>query len=158
MNWQGTLLWGFTGTVLLTTITRASQAFGLTRIDFPFILGTIFTPNRDRAKVIGFLVHLVNGWVFAFLYATYFQSIGRATWWIGGILGLAHGVFTLVVLMPVIAAAHPRMATESWGPTPTRQLEPPGFLALHYGRRTPIVTLVAHVLYGIVLGAFYTSV
>ncbi|HEV2073099.1 MAG TPA: hypothetical protein VGR29_05595, partial [Thermomicrobiales bacterium] len=40
-------------------------------------------------------------------------------------------------------------------PTPTRQLEPPGFFALHYGRRTPISVILAHLLYGGILGAFY---
>ena len=47
------------------------------------------------------------------------------------------------------------MASEQHGPTPTRQLEPPGFLALNYGRRTPISVLVAHLVYGAILGAFY---
>jgi hypothetical protein len=47
------------------------------------------------------------------------------------------------------------MASEYQGPEPTRNLEPPGFLALNYGRRTPIFSLVAHTVYGIILGAFY---
>jgi len=37
------------------------------------------------------------------------------------------------------------MASEQRGPEPTRALEPPGVLALNYGRQTPVVTLVAHV-------------
>jgi hypothetical protein len=37
-----------------------------------------------------------------------------------------------------------------------RQLEPPGFLALHYGVRTPVSVLVAHVAFGSILGAFYS--
>jgi hypothetical protein len=28
-------------------------------------------------------------------------------------------------------------------------------MALHYGRRTPLITIIAHILYGAVLGAFY---
>jgi hypothetical protein len=31
-------------------------------------------------------------------------------------------------------------------------LEPPGLLALNYGIATPLVTVTAHVVYGIVLG------
>jgi hypothetical protein len=57
--------------------------------------------------------------------------------------------------MPALPAFHPRMATEGWGPEPTRQLEPPGNLALNYGLSTPIVTLLAHLVYGGILGAFY---
>jgi hypothetical protein len=47
------------------------------------------------------------------------------------------------------------MASEHRGPEPTRGLEPPGFMALNYGRQTPVISLVAHVLYGVILGAFY---
>jgi hypothetical protein len=53
------------------------------------------------------------------------------------------------------SAIHPRMANEQQGPTPTRQLEPPGSLALNYGRRTPLFLVVAHLVYGVILGAFY---
>lgn len=28
-------------------------------------------------------------------------------------------------------------------------------MALNYGRRTPLVTLAAHLAYGVILGAFY---
>jgi hypothetical protein len=33
-------------------------------------------------------------------------------------------------------------------------LEPPGFLMLNYGRRTPFVTLIAHIAYGAIVGGF----
>jgi len=36
-----------------------------------------------------------------------------------------------------------------------RQLEPPGFLGLHYGIQTPISIVLAHVAFGAVLGGFY---
>jgi len=49
-------------------------------------------------------------------------------------------------MMAVSPAMHPRMANEQQGPTPTEQLEPPGFMALNYGRRTPITVIVAHLL------------
>lgn len=55
----------------------------------------------------------------------------------------------------LIGDIHPRMASETTGPEPTRALEPPGFLTLNYGRRTPSITLIAHVAYGVILGAFY---
>jgi len=57
--------------------------------------------------------------------------------------------------LSALGAMHPRMASEQQGPTPTRQLEPPGFLALNYGRRTPLSVLLAHLVYGAILGAFY---
>jgi uncharacterized membrane protein YagU involved in acid resistance len=112
-------------------------------------------PDRDRAKLAGFAMHLVNGWLFAGVYAAAFQSWRRSTWWLGAGIGLIHGLFVLVAAMPMLPSLHPRMASELQGPTPTRQLEPPGFLALNYGRRTPISVILAHLVYGAILGAFY---
>lgn len=47
------------------------------------------------------------------------------------------------------------MASATQGPTVVKQLEPPGFFALNYGRRTPISVVVAHILFGVILGTFY---
>lgn len=33
-------------------------------------------------------------------------------------------------------------------------LEPPGFLLLNYGRQTPVVTVIPHVVYGAIVGGF----
>ena len=155
MNLGSILLWGFVATIVLTTIMQGGQSLGLTRMSLPFIVGTMFTANRDRAGMIGFLVHVLNGWVFALLYALAFESWHRATWWLGTGIGLVHGLAVLVTLMPVLPGFHPRMASEQSGPEPTRMLEPPGFLALHYGRRTPLLVLLAHVIYGAIIGGFY---
>ncbi len=155
MNGRGITLWGFVGTVVLTGLLAGSQALGLTRMNIPYMLGTMMTPDRDRAKLVGFGMHLINGWLFAVVYATAFQSWRRATWWLGGLTGLAHALFVLVAAMPLLPSLHPRMASEQHGPTPTRQLEPPGFLALNYGHRTPLSVVIAHLIYGGILGAFY---
>ena len=79
MNRSGAVLWGFVGTIILTGLMAASQGLGLTRMSLPFMLGTMFTSNRDRAKLVGFGVHLLNGWLFAFFYAAAFESWRRAT-------------------------------------------------------------------------------
>ncbi|HVL24505.1 MAG TPA: hypothetical protein VM450_10490 [Thermomicrobiales bacterium] len=155
MNTRGTTLWGFVGTVVLTGLMAGSQALGLTRMNLPYMVGTMVTSNRDRAKLVGFLLHLVNGWLFAGVYAAAFQSWRRASWRLGALIGLVHALFVLAAAMPLLPSLHPRMASEDQGPTPTRQLEPPGFFALHYGRRTPASVILAHVIYGGILGAFY---
>jgi uncharacterized membrane protein YagU involved in acid resistance len=155
MNLPSILLWGFAGTTILTTILRACQALGLTRMDLPLILGLIVTRDRDRAKTYGFFIHLLNGWIFSLIYAAFFETLGRATWWIGTAIGLVHALFILVVGLPVIPGLHPRMATDARGPEPTRELEPPGFMAINYGRRTPLVTILAHLVFGAILGVFY---
>ena len=155
MNLPSILLWGFAATITLTGVIILAQSLGFTRIDMPFIIGTMFTADRDRAKVIGLVVHLVNGWLFAIVYALFFQAVHKATWWFGGLIGAVQGLFVVVAVLPVLPGVHPRMVSDFRGPQPTRLLEPPGFLAANYGRYTPIATILAHALYGVIIGAFY---
>ncbi|HEY8713286.1 MAG TPA: hypothetical protein VIM68_10475 [Thermoanaerobaculia bacterium] len=155
MNLSSILLWGFAATVMLTTIIVAGQTLGVTRIDMPFIVGTMFTSDRDRAKIYGYLFHLMNGWLFSVIYALFFENLHKATWWLGAIMGLVQGFVVIVVLLPLLPGIHPRMVSDSRGPEPTRLLEPPGFLATNYGRMTPVITLFAHTIYGLILGTFY---
>ena len=155
MNWASWLLWGFVATLVLTTVMSASQGLHMTRMSIPYMLGAMFTPSRDRAKVIGFVVHLCNGWAFSLLYVAGFHSLRMATWWLGAAAGLVHAAFVLSAGMSILPGLHPRMASEQYGPTVVRQLEPPGFLALNYGVRTPLSVLAAHLVFGAILGAAY---
>jgi hypothetical protein len=148
------LLWGALATAVLTLIMSASQGLGWSRMSLPYMIGTLFTPHRGQAMIVGFGVHFVLGVVIAALYALVFDDWGRATVWLGALLGLLHGLFMLIPGMQLLPAIHPRMASRHHGPTPTRQLEPPGFMALNYGAQTPLVTLAAHVVYGAILGGF----
>jgi hypothetical protein len=156
VNWASWLVWGFASTILLTTLMAGSQGLGVTRMNIPYMLGTMVTPDRDRAKVLGVVLHVFNGYVFSFVYVAAFHVWDGPTWWKGALIGLVHAAFVLTAGMPALPGLHPRMASERRGPTVVRQLEPPGFLALHYGIRTPIAVVLAHVAFGAVLGAFYT--
>jgi hypothetical protein len=149
------VFWGLVATIVLTTLMAAGQGLGLSRMSMPYLLGTALSADRARANVLGFAVHMANGWIFAMLYALLFEDWGRATWWLGALCGLVQALFLLIVLMPLLPSFHPRMASEEAGPNPTRQLEPPGFMALNYGRATPLITIVAHLVYGAILGRFY---
>ena len=155
MNLPSILLWGFAATIVLTALTIASQSLGLTRIDLPFIIGTMLTPNRDRAKVIGAAMHVVNGWIFAVVYALFFEQLHMAAWWLGALMGCVQGLFVVVAVLPMLPGMHPRMVSDFRGPEPTRLLEPPGFLAMNYGRVTPWVLMLVHACYGLILGTFY---
>jgi hypothetical protein len=155
VNWNSWLIWGFAATIVLSTISSATQGLGLTRMNLPYMLGTIFTPDRDRAKLYGFGVHVVAGWVFSLIYVLIFQALGAAGWWRGALVGVAHAAFVLVVTMSLLPGLHPRMASEQHGPEAQNMLEPPGFLALHYGVQTPLAILLSHAVFGAILGAFY---
>lgn len=151
------LVWGLAATMVLTIILYGSQGLGLSRLSLPYLFGTFVTANRQRAGFIGFLLYLLGGWAFALFYYLLLDSTIGFHWWAGAAVGLVHGLFLLVVLLPVLPLIHPRMATEYDGPTSTRRLEPPGFMGLNYGSRTPLTTLFGHTLYGLILGVGLTA-
>jgi hypothetical protein len=149
------LLWSFVATVVLTMTLRLGQTLGVTRMDIPLMLGTMITSDRDRAKVEGSLVHLVNGWLFGAIYIAAFHSQRRSGLVFGSLIGVVHSLAVLTVGLPFLPGAHRRMASDFTGPQPTTNLEPPGFLALNYGRGTPLLTIAAHIIYGGILGFCY---
>jgi len=146
------MIWGLAGTLAMTTILQGAQGMGLSRLSLPFLAGTFFLGDRRWAVIVGFVFYVIGGWVFAFLYFVLFASLGLFTWWFGAAVGVLHGVFLLVCGLPLLPYVHPRMASEYDGATAIRQLEPPGFLGLNYGHRTPLTTLLGQAVYGAVLG------
>ena len=155
MDWEGLVVGGLLGTLVMTTIMEGGQYLRITRMSLPFLIGTFVTEDRTWAKVWGFVFHFANGIGFAIGYGLFFQVVGRSDWWLGAVAGALHGVFVLVVVFPVIPFVHGGMASEDEGPDPTPMLQPPGFLALNYGPQTPISTVLAHVVYGAILATFY---
>lgn len=155
VSWGSYLLWGFVATMVLAGGLYGAQAWGVSRMSLPFLIGSAWTTDRRKADVLGFAAHVVNGMVFAFVYVMGFEALDRAAWWMGAMGGVVHAFVVLTVGMRLLPAVHPNMATERQGPTPTRWLQPPGFLALNYGRRTPLAAVVVHAAYGAILGAFY---
>jgi hypothetical protein len=155
VNWTSSLLAGFVGTVLLTTLEAGAQQLHLSRMSIPYLLGAAFTKGRDRAKVIGFFTHLLNGQLFALLYVAIFRATGEATALRGAIIGLVHAAVVLLVIVPLLPAIHPRMASLHQGPTELRQIEPPGPMALHYGVTTPLAVVIAHIVFGLAVGGLY---
>jgi heme A synthase len=87
VDWAGWAVFGIAATVTLTGIMVAAQLAGFSRMDIPLMLGTLFTEQPDRARFLGFLVHLVNGQLFALVYAAAFSLLGRSGWWLGALFG-----------------------------------------------------------------------
>jgi hypothetical protein len=151
------MIWGMLAAFSMIALLYASQNLGWTRLNLPFLLGSAFTGDRRAANVLGFLLYLVIGWFIAFFYYLIFELAGGAHWWIGAIIGFVHGMLVLTAFFPLLPYLHPRMASEYDGPDVVRRLEPPGFLGLHYGYRTPVIALLAQVMYGAILGAGFSA-
>lgn len=157
MSIWAALAGGFVGTLILTTLLRTASELNLTRMDLPFLLGTAVSADRERAKAIGYLAHLVLGLVFALGYYGLFLALGHHDWWLGAAFGLGQGLFAGTVLVNVLLPlVHPRMGTPSSDIAAVALLEPPGFMLRNYGIQTPTVSLLAHILYGAVIAIFVT--
>lgn len=155
MNPAGIAAGGFIGTLVLTTALRAASALRLTRMDLPFLLGTVVTVDRTRAKALGYLMHFANGQIFAFVYYAVFLAIHHAGWWLGALFGLVHGLFAVTALVnTLLPLVHPRMGSPLTSAPDVALLEPPGFLMLNYGPSTPAVSVLAHIAYGALIGGF----
>ena len=109
MNWIHWLVWGFSGTVVLTSILAASQGFGLTRMNIPYLLGTMFTPNRDRAMVTGFNDPNIKVTTNTVDHNTFQENINTY------LQGQPDDVFTFTTLSPPVWA-RPRCSTRTSTP------------------------------------------
>jgi hypothetical protein len=144
---------GFVGTLVLTALVRGASELRLTRMDLPFLLGTVITDRRRRARAIGYALHFAAGLVFSLGYAAVFAAVGRSGWLFGAMLGVLQTAFVGTVLVnAVLPVVHPRMGTPDTAANAVALIEPPGFLMLNYGRQTFLVTLIGHVAYGAIIG------
>jgi hypothetical protein len=147
------LIGGLIGTFVLTTVLRLGSELRLTRVDLPFLLGTVVTDDRSRAKAFGYLLHFGFGLLFAVGYDVTFVVLGTSGWLLGAVLGFAHGLFAGTALVnALLPAIHPRMGRPWTDASSSPLVEAPGFMMLNYGRATPIVSTIAHVAYGAIVG------
>jgi hypothetical protein len=155
----GAVAGGAVGAVVLSVGFELAQAAGLTRVDFPLILGAAFSDDRDRARAIGYAIQLANGIAFSLVYAGIFTAVGHAGWLFGLLLGAVQAGFLGGPLAnTILPAIHPRMGKDWTDASETPLLEPPGFMLMNYGASTMVVTLVLHLAYGAIVGAFAAGV
>lgn len=153
------VIWGFVASAAMATLLEGAQLSGYTRMSIPFLFGAFLSGDRRSAIILGYILYLIGGLAFAFLYAFCLQtlqvhSIGAGCL-VGSIIGVAHGVFLIAAFLPLLPYIHPRLATDYDGADALARLEPPGAFALNYGWATPFSTLVAQTLFGMIFGIGY---
>jgi hypothetical protein len=148
---------GLVGGMVMSVMIVMMRVAGKTEMDMMYMQGTMFTAKRGPAMAIGAVTHLVvmSGIVLGSVYALLFTwldiSAGNA-WWVGALFGVVHGILGGLA-MAMMPAVHPRMGAADSGGAVT--LKPPGLFARNYGSATPPGMVMAHVIYGLVLGAVY---
>jgi uncharacterized membrane protein YagU involved in acid resistance len=94
--------------------------------------------------------------MFSLIYVAAFHAFGRATSWFGALVGFVQAIFVLTMLMPILPAMHPRMANEQYGPTSYASWNRRVFSDCIMECELQSRSFVAHMIFGGILGAFYT--
>ncbi len=165
------LVAGVVATVVMSAMMAMAASAGMTDMPtMPLISGAMVTGDRSAANRIGSVMHyLVMGTVaFGIAYGLLFTAFDDDSWWIGALIGLAHGLVVGLVFMPMMPMLHPRMSRGVVaGPPPGRatvatdqrgevQITAPGVLGKNWGGMTPLGMVMGHVVYGLVLALVYS--
>ncbi len=139
MNVVAAVIAGLVGTVVMTMLMVVAPAMGMPKMDIVGMLGSMFTTNKGTATVVGWVVHLMLGAVFAIIYAfAWSQGIGSPNWLWGLIFGAVHAVVA-IVMMPTMMRMHPRPPKTAAGPM------------------TMAGQLIGHMLFGLVVALVYAA-
>jgi hypothetical protein len=126
-----------------------AKAMGMP-MDMPRMLGLMFTrpENKLGTYVIGLTAHLMNGVIFALIYAALFGVFVLTGGWLWGLIfGAAHGMLAGLT-MAMIPKVHPRVG-------PGKELPSPGLFARNISPMAPMGLIMLHLAYGAVVGSIY---
>lgn len=150
---------GLLGGLAFLVVTTMGYAIGMTRMNFLQVLGTMLAPGASPTTVYatvyatGLAAHLMASAGFGLvhaglLHAIGITSVGEAAGWDLAV-GMAHGVVVLAMLPVMLTALHPLVRSGA--------MERPGLALTGFGGGTPIGSLMAHVAFGLVVGAVYAA-
>lgn len=160
---------GVVATVVMSAMMSMAASAGMTGMPaMPLISGAMVTGDRSAATRIGSVMHylMLGTMVFGVTYGLLFAAFDNDSWWVGALIGLAHGLVVGVVFMPMMPMVHPRMSREVVGGPAERaavaidqrgdvQPAAPGVLGKNWGGMTPVGMLMGHVVHGLVLVLVY---
>ena len=108
---------------------------GIGKIDVISAVGALITGRIENATGPGYVVHFASGIAFAYIYWVVLLAMKLPMfWWLFAFLGCVHGVVVMLLVSIVIMEHHPIARYHDRGPM------------------TGLAQLIAHVLYGIVVG------
>ena len=141
---------GIVATVVMTVLMYMGKAM-LPRqmpMDILYMLGSMVTPSRAPAYLVGTMMHAVNGIVFALIHTGLYQAFeleeGLVGW--GALFGFVHWI-AFGMAMGMMSLMHPLVRRG--------QLADPGWFVLRYPKLNVMGALMVHLVFGLVLGALY---
>ncbi len=114
------------------------------------MLGTMMVRDTKMAYVAGAMMHAMMSIVFGLLHVAFYQAFdlesSLVAW--GIVFGLVHW-FVTGMMLGMVPVMHPLMRAGT--------MDAPGAFALGYPRATAMGFLMLHLVFGILVAAFYTA-
>ena len=138
-----TILAGIIATAAMCVALYIIQWRGLAEADMVRAIGSIITRNEQNAMPIGLVIQFVSGVGFAFLYIIVWSTLPIAEFQhyvlLGLVTGFAHGLVVSFMLVVLVAEHHPLPRFQN------------------AGMGVAVAHLVAHVVYGLLVGLVAAS-
>ena len=146
--WGRAILAGLVAAFVMWVVMFLGRMVGITRIDLLDLLGSLVSrPHTSTSHTLGFIIHEIDGALLAIAGAYGALLVGWQFDWASGLLwGVLLWALSLLV-MTSVGGVHPAMRRG--------QEEDPGAAAINMGPMTPWGALMAHAVYGLVLGGLY---
>ncbi len=130
--WKGSVA-GFVATVVLSAIMFIKGRMGIMpELDPIQMIGNMV---GGGSRTVGWIMHFMIGTVaWGLLFTAVFGAAANGFWWRGIIFSIGAWLVMMIVLMPMAGA---------------------GLFGINLGLIAPIMTLMMHVIFGLVLGATY---
>jgi len=148
MNVLSAVIAGIAGTIAISMVMGLAPMMGMPKMDIVDMLSTMFgKPN----KVLGWMMHLMMGVVFALIYAfLWSRGLGSSNWLFGLIFGAVHWLIVGVIMamIPIMHVGIKNGDVEAPGMWMTNQ---GGILAFIGG-------LMGHMVFGLVVTLVYNLI
>jgi hypothetical protein len=129
------LIGGVVGTAAMTALLLFPRWLGIGKIDVIPAVGALITGKEEHAFSIGYIVHFTSGIIFAYIYWGILLLMKMPiVWWAFGMAGFIHGIVVMLLVSITIMEHHPIARYHERGPM------------------TGLAQLLAHIVYGVVVG------
>lgn len=150
ISWWGAIVWGMVATIAFTLFSMMGKKMGMSRMDLLDLLGSMFMePGTGASRGVGMVMHLMNGALLAIAWAYGVSLLNLPANWLTA-MGWGVVLWLLaLMMMTTMGSVHPAVKKG--------KQEDPGSAATNFGKKTPMASLMGHLVYGLVLGLLYQN-
>ena len=148
MDILSAIISGIVGTIGISVVMAVAPLMGMPKMDIVGLLSTMFgKPNR----VLGWMMHMMMGVVFALIYAFLWSvGIGSPSWLFGLIFGAVHWLI-VGMIMAMIPLMHAGIKSGD--------VEPPGLWMTNQGGMMAFLGgLMGHMIFGLIVALVYALI